>query len=183
MKISLIDKILILKKIIKNKYVILKPMNLENINKKFIDCLNKNEINKYTQIKNKIQNYKTCYDYLVQRLQNKELYYSINTSKGKFIGTLTMREINKNFAYFGILIFNKNYHGSQETKIATNIFLDYCFKKLFLKSIKVVTFKKSLGANFLYLSNNFKKFKTDKKYFHFKLNRNDLIKRYNYRII
>ena len=158
-------------------------MNLENINKNFINCLNKSEINRYTQIKNKTQNYKTCYDYLVKRMQNKELYYSINTHKGEFIGTLTMREINKNFAYFGILIFNKNYHGSQETKIATNIFLDYCFKKLFLNSIKVVTFKKSLGANFLYLTNNFKKYRNNKKYFHFKLDKNDLIKKYSYRII
>ena len=65
----------------------------------FSVLLNKNEINRYTQIKNKTQNYKTCYDYLIKRMQNKELYYSINTSKGEFIGTLTMREINKNFAY------------------------------------------------------------------------------------
>lgn len=182
MKMSESDKILVLKKILKNANVILKPMNLNNINKNFIQNINKKEINQFTQIQKKKQNYQTCYNYYVSRLQNKELYYSVNTSKNKFIGTVTMREISKYSAYFGILIFDKKYHGSEETKIATNIFLHYCFKKLYLKSIKVVTFKKSLGANFLYLTNNFKKFKSDKKYFHFKLKKNDLLKKYNYKV-
>jgi RimJ/RimL family protein N-acetyltransferase len=182
MKISEIDKILVLKKTLKNKCVIIKPMNLNNINQNFIKNINKKEINQFTQIQKKKQNYKTCYEYYVDRLKNKELYYSVNTFKGEFIGTMTMREISKYSAYFGILIFNKNYHGSEETKIATNIFLDYCFKKLPLNSIKVVTFKKSLGANFLYLTNNFKKFKSDKKSFHFRLQKIDLLKKYKYKV-
>ncbi len=183
MKISESNKILVLKKTIKNKNVILKPMNLNNINQKFINSINKKEINQFTQIQKKKQNFQTCYDYYVDRLQKKDLYYSVNTSKHEFIGTVTMREITKYSAYFGILIFDKKYHGSEETKIATNIFLNYCFKKLLLNSIKVVTFKKSLGANFLYLTNNFKKFKSDKKYFHFKLNKNNFLKKYNYKVI
>lgn len=183
MKMSESNKILVLKKTLKNKNVILKPMNLNNINQNFIKNINKKSINQFTQIQKKKQNYQTCYDYYVSRLQNKELYYSVNTSKNKFIGTMTMREIGNHSAYFGILIFDKKYHGSEETKIATNIFLHYCFKKLPIRTIKVVTFKKSLGANFLYLTNNFKKFKSDRINFHFKLKKNDLLKIYDYKVV
>ena len=53
MKISESNKILVLKKTIKNKNVILKPMNLNNINQKFINSINKKEINQFTQIQKK----------------------------------------------------------------------------------------------------------------------------------
>ena len=176
-------KILVLKKKIKNNLVVLEPMSLKNLNKFFISSLNKKKVNQFTQIKYKIQDYDTCYKYFLERLQNKELYYSINTNKNKFIGTLTLREIKKKTAYFGILIFNTGFHGSEEVKIATNIFLNYCFKNIKLNSIKAVTYKNALGANFLYLSNNFKKFKADKRYLHFKLNKKDIEKKYKFKII
>ena len=81
MKISEIDKILVLKKTLKNKCVIIKPMNLNNINQNFITNINKKEINQFTQIQKKKQNYKTCYEYYVDRLKNKELYYSVTLLK------------------------------------------------------------------------------------------------------
>ena len=53
MKMSESNKILVLKKTLKNKNVILKPMNLNNINQNFIKNINKKSINQFTQIQKK----------------------------------------------------------------------------------------------------------------------------------
>ena len=169
--------------IIKSKNFILKPMELKNININFINKINSSEINKFTQIKNKKQTYKSCLDYLITRFRNNELYYSINTLNGRFFGTLTMREISDGKAYLGILIFDKKFQGTLEAKASTNVFLDYCFKKLDLKAILGVTYKKNIGANFYMIINNFKMIKKYDDQWEFSVNRNNFKKYYDYKLL
>ena len=158
-------------------------MELKNININFINKINSSEINKFTQIKNKKQTYKSCLDYLITRFRNNELYYSINTLNGRFFGTLTMREISDGKAYLGILIFDKKFQGTLEAKASTNVFLDYCFKKLDLKAILGVTYKKNIGANFYMIINNFKMIKKYDDQWEFSVNRNNFKKYYDYKLL
>ena len=141
--------------IIKSKNLILKPMEIRNLNKNFIDKMNLKTTNKFTQIKNKKQTFKTSFQYFLHRIKNNELYYSMNTLRGQFFGTLTMREISNQQAYFGILVFEKKFQGTYEIKVATNIFLDFCFKKFKLRSNKGRTYIKNKSANFNLIINNF----------------------------
>ena len=141
--------------LLKSQNLIIKPMEIINLNKNFIHKMNLKKTNEFTQIKNKKQNFKTSFQYFMDRIKNNELYYSINNLKGDFFGTLTMREISNQQAYFGILVFEKKFLGTFEIKVATNIFLDFCFKKFKLKSIKGRTYIKNKSANFNLIINNF----------------------------
>jgi hypothetical protein len=168
--------------LIKSKNLIIKPMTIKNINHKFINSINSKNINKFTQISNKKQTYKSCLDYFLKRLKNNEFYYSINSSNNEFYGTLTLREISSYKAYFGILIFDKKFQGTHEVKAATNIFLDFCFKKKNPKIIMGVTYKKNKQANFNLTINNFSLTNKFNNMWHFAVTKKNFINYHDYKI-
>ena len=168
---------------IKSENLILKPMQIRNLNKNFIKKMNLRKTNKFTQIRHKKQTFNTSFQYFLHRIKNNELYYSINTLTGKFFGTLTMREISNKQAYFGILVFEKKFQGTYEIKVATNIFLDFCFKKFKLKSIKGRTYIKNKSANFNLIINNFNIIEEMGSLWELQVTKKKFKKNYNYDVI
>ena len=166
------------KKIIKNKFVTIKPFADEYINKEFVKCINKKSINKYLNIRHKKQTIKTCIDYLNVLKNNGDLYYAIfSNSQKKLIGTLTLRSYKKKYAFLGYMICYKKYFGSIESKKSFQIFLKYIFDNSKITKIYAGTEKENIASNFNLIANNFKLIKKTNKFFWFVLNKKDFIEK------
>ena len=73
--------------------------------------------------------------------------------------------------------------GKYEIKVATNIFLDFCFKKFKLNSIKGRSYIKNKAANFNLIINNFKIIKELGLEWEMQVNKKKFKKYYDYEII
>lgn len=167
--------------VLKNKYIILAPVTKKNINKTFIKRMNQKVINKFLVTKNFTNT--SCVNYFEERKKNGDLYYSIFSNlRKKYIGTITL-QFRKKKAFIGNVIYFKKEHGSKESKLSFNIFLDYCFKKAKINKIYAGTNPRNYASNFNLLLNNFKIIRKNSKEFNFILNRKDYRKFSKYQII
>ena len=140
--------------ILKNKIVSVVPFKKRYITSQFISFLNNESINKYLmhtldrRIKKK-QTKKSVLKYFNERKKNNDHYLAIiENYKKKLIGTITLRNLDKNSAVIGFMIGMKKYFGSEYSRDSFRMVLDFSFKTLQLQKLYAGTNKNNISSNF-----------------------------------
>ncbi len=174
--------------ILKNKIVSVVPFKKSHITSQFIGFLNSKSVNKYMMHSldrrvRKKQTKKSTLRYFNERKKNNDYYFAIiKNYKKKLIGTITLRNLDKNSATIGFMIGMKKYIGSEYSRDSIRMVLDFSFKTLKLQKLYAGTNKNNIASNFCLMSNGFLLKKKTKKNFSFILLKRNFKKKIKYEI-
>lgn len=174
--------------ILKNKIVSVVPFKKSYITSQFISFLNNKIINKHMMHSldrrvRKKQTKKSTLRYFNERKKNNDYYFAIiKNYKKKLIGTITLRNLDKNSATIGFMIGMKKYFGSEYSRDSIRMVLDFSFKTLKLQKLHAGTNKNNISSNFCLMSNGFLLKKKTKKLFSFILLKRNFKKKIKYEI-
>ena len=151
----------------------IKSFNKNNINNKFLKCLNNKTINRYLESKKKYTK-RDCIKFFKERETRGDYYFSLNIKKKNFIsvGTATLTKPYKRTTKLGFMVYDKNFLGSIHIRYIFNAILQFAYTKLNVSKILAGTDVNNRSAQHMLLYNNFKLKKKTKKYFYFYLSRN-----------
>lgn len=175
-------------KILKNKYITIKPFSEKYINTRFVRCLNNKNINKYLTIRREKQTIDKAKKYYEDIKKHNDCYFAIFSNKDNLlIGTIVLQKYKKNKFYkikyirnsftIGFMICYKKYFGTKESQSSFKLFLDYIFKNPKINYLNAGTEKDNISSNFNLINNGFKLVTKTNKLFIFLLERKEFLKR------
>lgn len=138
--------------ILETDRLFLKPLNKNYLSKEYVDWMNDPEVIKYMSSGGNYTILKLS-EYL-DYVEKKPKYFwaIILKESNRHIGNIKIDPIDyeKQYGVYGIMIGDKNYWGMGIAREASLLVIDFCFNKLNLKSISLVSNKANVSALKLY---------------------------------
>jgi len=124
---------------LEGKRLRLKPIQVSDASKEYVNWLNSKEINQFLESRFKRHNIQNLKNYIKKVKKDKNTYFFVILVKenGKHIGNIKLGPIdwNHKFGEIGIMIGDKNSWGKEYAKEAICIISDFAFKKLKLHKL------------------------------------------------
>ena len=139
------------KKLIGDRYI-LKPFDVVDISKKYIEWLNDPEVNSYLEVRHEKQTKESVKKYIngFYDGSNKYLWGVYTIDNDKHIGTVNITANRYNSAEVGLMIGDKLYWGKSASDESINLILDFAFNTLKFHRITGGTYAENLGMNFTF---------------------------------
>jgi ribosomal-protein-alanine N-acetyltransferase len=147
-------------KIIKTPRLIIRSLSLDDISDKYIEWLNDHEVNKYLETRFKIQDYKSCSEF-VRRMQDGddvELFGIFTKINNEHIGNCKLGPVNgfhhtSDISYF---IGSKCFWGMGYATEVVNHVLEYGFGAMGLEKITAGCYESNIGSKNVLIKSGFK---------------------------
>lgn len=139
------------KKIIQNSSkLLLKELEISDVNQKYVSWLNDPEVNQYLESRFTLQNENLVKSF-VERVWNSEVdfLFGIYLDNGiKHIGNIKIGPINldHNSASIGLLIGDKNHWGKGYASIAISMITEFAFSDLKLSKLSAGCYSENIGS-------------------------------------
>jgi ribosomal-protein-alanine N-acetyltransferase len=147
------------KLVLKTERLYLEPLTLKHASEKYVSWLNDPEVFKYLESRGG-QNIDTIKEFINHQITNKVYIWAIiDKSLNLHIGNIKINPINiiHKYGEYGILIGDKDYWGKGFAREASEVVLNYFFKKNnYLRKINLGVVKKNVDAINLYNKLGFK---------------------------
>ena len=157
------------------KNILLKILNKKDVTKDYLDWLNDPLINKFLEVR--LNPPATIQDLIIYvedhaKLKNSFLF-GMYTAKMELIGTLRLHDINNyhQFAYVGIMIGNKKFHGKGFGKEALDLISKHSKETLGLNYLYAGCYENNKASFNCFINSGFKKECVIKDYWLFEANR------------
>lgn len=141
--------------ILKKNYI--RDFKKKDINKKFLESLNNQNLNKFLSTRKKKQTLRQAIKYLKYMRQQKYFYLGVfDKFNNELIGTITYRQISKESYALGFMIANIKFLGKKNFFYAVKSSMNYFFQKYNINIIQAATNKTNIQSTFFLIKLGFK---------------------------
>jgi len=132
--------------------LVLRPITLDHASDSYVSWINDVLVNKYLDSSGNYSMEKLI-SYLHEVVKNESYFWAIHiANSNKHIGNIKIDSISERngIGVYGILMGDRNEWGNGYAKEASQIVLDFCFKKLGLRKISLGVIEDNIAAVQLY---------------------------------